>query len=121
MKQILGGGKRGQILVTGALIVSVIGLFGGLALIPVVSPSAGAQVADTLRPILGPQPVANMESASFWIQDHVNQFLSRLNGGKLQIALSQDPTSSSTAQTIPIHNGNGTLKGAASTPDNGVT
>jgi hypothetical protein len=107
--------------------VSFIGLFGALSVIPAVSPSTGAQVADAFRAVLGPQPVANIESVSFWIQDNANQFLSKQNGGKLQIALNhnnvQPPTeriitaASVLAQSKTI----GAQKDAAPTPSNVVT
>jgi hypothetical protein len=82
MKQTLGGRKSRWVRAIIAMIVSFIILLGALAVIPMVSPSTGAHVADVLRSLLGPQPVANIESVSFWIQDNVNQFISTRNGGK---------------------------------------
>ena len=126
MKQTLGGRKRGWTRVIGALIVSFIGLLGALAVIPAVSPSAGAQVADVLRAVLGPQPVANIESVSFWMQDTINRFLSKQNGGKLQITLNQNNVQSSTQQTIaaapnPAPNNTATQKDTLPLSDNAVT
>ena len=125
MKQILEGRKRGWGRGIVALIVSFIGLFGALAVIPSVSPSAGAQVADALRSVLGPQPVADIESVSFWMQDTVNQFLSKQNGGKLQIALNQNTVQPSTHHVLaaaPISAKNNSLlqKSAPSLTDNAV-
>ena len=102
-----------------AVIVSFVGLFGALAVIPAVSPSAGAQAADALRSVLGPQPVADIESVSFWMQDTVNQFISKQNGGKLQIALNKNNVQPSTQQAIaaiPI-----SAKNNTSLLDNAVT
>jgi hypothetical protein len=127
MKKTMGGRKRGWAGAIGALIMSFVGLFGALAIIPAVSPSAGAQVADALRAVLGPQPVANIESVSFWMQDNINQFLSARNGGKLQITLNQNNVQQLTQQTIaeaPIsvkNNNAGTQKNAAPMSDNAVT
>ncbi|MGE5376915.1 MAG: phosphodiester glycosidase family protein [Bacteroidota bacterium] len=68
---------------------AVICLFGALAILPALSPAMGAQVADALRAVLGPQPVGNMESVSFRMQDAINQWIAGRNGGKLQIAVNQ--------------------------------
>ena len=69
---------------------AVICLFGALAILPALSPAMGAQMADALRAVLGPQPVGNMESISFRMQDAINQWIASHNGGKLQIAVNQD-------------------------------
>src|SRR5512141_1501796 len=45
-----------------------------LVAIPVISPRAGADMADTLRSIVGPEPVAALESLSFQVQDVFNRF-----------------------------------------------
>jgi hypothetical protein len=95
MKKTLEGRKHGWLKIVGALTASLFCLFAALAVIPAVSPSTGALVADALRSALGPQPVANIESVSFWIQDNINQFLSSQNGGKVQIALNQTGVQSS--------------------------
>jgi hypothetical protein len=126
MKHTLGGRKHGWVRVIGAVITSFIGLLGALAVIPAVSPATGAQVADMLRSMLGPQPVADIESVSFWIQDTVNQFLSKQNGGKLQITLNQNNLQPSTRQTIAavpilVQNNSVPKKNTLPTPDNAVT
>ena len=123
MKKILGGRKPGwAVLAIGIVSVSCIGLFVALAVIPAVSPTAGAQVADALRAVLGPQPVANIESVSFWMQDNINQFLSAHNGGKLQIALNQSSVQSSTQQTSTgLSNNTGAQTDAALKSDIAVT
>jgi hypothetical protein len=121
MKNFSGGRQRGWLKTISALIVSVFGLLGALAVIPAVSPSTGAQVADALRAMLGPQPVADIESVSFWMQDNINQFLSTRNGGKLQISLNQvkaeTPIQQTAAITSPIsvHSNNGGTKNATLT------
>lgn len=60
-----------------------------IAIVPAVSPATGAQMADLLRSVLGPQPVADIESVSFWMQDNINQFISMYNGGKVQLTVQQ--------------------------------
>ena len=66
-------------------------LFGVVVILPAVSPASGAQVADFLRAVMGPQPVADLESVSFRIKDAINQYLSVHNGGKAQISIYQPP------------------------------
>ncbi len=58
-----------------------------LAIIPVISPSAGAQTADVLRALLGPSIVASIETASFRIQDAANQRLYALTGSRPGISV----------------------------------
>jgi len=130
MQQTLRVRKFGRAKALGAIMTSIIGLLGALAIIPAVSPSTGAQAADLLRAILGPQPVADIESVSFWMQDTYNQFISRHNGGKLQIELNQNSAqTSSTQQTIvatldPAKNKNNAIPQNDATPppdDNAAT
>ena len=64
-------------------------LFGVVVILPAVSPASGAQVADLLRSVVGPQPVADIESVSFRIKDAINQYLSVHDGGKAQISIYQ--------------------------------
>jgi Phosphodiester glycosidase len=71
----------------------------GVIVLPAVSPSAGARGADLLRSVLGPRPVATLESVSFQIQDTFNRFLSSVNGGKPQISIDQQNL---TQQSAPI-------------------
>ncbi len=80
--------RRGKFIVL--VIGTVIGLFGALVILPAVSPAMGAQVADTLRAVLGPQAVGNIESISFRMADAINQWIASQNGGKLQIAVNQN-------------------------------
>ncbi len=64
-------------------------LFGVVVMLPAVSPASGAQAADLLRSVMGPQPVADLESVSFRIKDAIYQYISAHNGGKIQISLNQ--------------------------------
>ena len=79
-----------------------------LAIVPAVFPGFSAETADVLRAIVGPQPVALLESISFKLQDQLNQLRSTLNGGKPQIIFSQLPdqvqpsaTSNSPTSVLP--------------------
>jgi Phosphodiester glycosidase len=56
-----------------------------LAALPVLSPGLGASVADALRAVVGPGPVAEVESISFQLQDVANQVRYRLTGGQPQM------------------------------------
>jgi len=94
MNQILGREKKRTkhrvANVIGAMALLFVGLFGILAIVPAVSPATGAQIADMIRSVAGPQPVAALESVSFRIQDTFNQFLSTHNGGQKKISLSMN-------------------------------
>jgi hypothetical protein len=81
---------RGWVYLFGILLFFAIVIIGAVAIIPAVSPSAGAEVADLLRSVLGPRPVAAIESVSFRMQDSINGFIAAQNGEKLQISIRQD-------------------------------
>lgn len=66
--------------------------FGLLVIVPTVSPTTGASVADMLRSIVGPRPVAALESGSLAVQDVINRLLSVENGGQRAITLAQTPS-----------------------------
>jgi hypothetical protein len=85
-------------IVAGFFAFLIAGLMGVLVIVPAVSPSAGAQVADMIRSVAGPQPVADLESVSFQIQDSINQFISAHNGGQKAISLVQANTGQNTPQ-----------------------
>ncbi len=70
-------------------LILVLSLCAALAIVPAVFPGFGAETADLLRAIVGPQPVALLESISFRMQDQLNQLHSRVNGGKTEISFSQ--------------------------------
>ncbi len=72
-----------------------------LAIVPVISPSTGADVADLLRSIVGPAPVAALESVSYRFQDAFNQFRSQASGGQSEIQWSSQPQSNPDTITIP--------------------
>jgi hypothetical protein len=67
-------------------IAAVMLMCGGLVFIPVVSPSAGAAMADWLRSIIGPEAVAEIESVSFKLQDTFNQTRYQVSGGQAQVS-----------------------------------
>ncbi len=70
----------------GIIIVVVLGLLAAvLAALPALSPGIGASVADKLRAVIGPEPVAQLESASFRIQDVFDRLRFRLTGGRPQL------------------------------------
>ena len=64
-------------------------LFGLVVVLPAASPATGAQAADLLRSVLGPQGAADIEGVSFRIKDVIYQFISAHNGDKVQITVSQ--------------------------------
>ncbi len=70
----------------------LVGLLGLLVVIPAVSPNTGANVADWIRGVVGPRPVAFLEGESLSIQDTINQLLAAHDGGKQQISLLPNPT-----------------------------
>ncbi len=75
--------KRLRIFVVGFIVVSI--LFCGLMAIPIVSPAAGAAIADGLRSIIGPEAVAEIESFQFKLQDTFNRARYQVSGGQAQI------------------------------------
>lgn len=83
------------------LILLGVVLLGVLVILPAVSPTSGAQAADLLRSVLGPQPVGDLESISFRIKDAINRTLSDKNGGEVQISIYQPTPLSPTV--IPGH------------------
>jgi len=105
--------KHFKLKLISSLILSCLALFGVVVVLPAVSPASGAQVADLLRSVLGPQPVADIESVSFQIKDAINQYISEHNGGKVQISIFQ-PTAflpSVTARVL-LPTGNAPVQGA---------
>ncbi len=82
-------GKPWWISIVAGVLVFCIGAFVMLAAIPAISPAAGAETADVLRSVIGPAPVAVIESVSFTLQDQFNQLRSKANGGQAGITFSQ--------------------------------
>src|SRR5258707_10572686 len=72
----------GRILIAGILICFL--AVGTLAIVPAAFPGFGADMADLLRSIFGPQPGAILEGASFQLHDKLNHFCSQIGGGKAQ-------------------------------------
>jgi hypothetical protein len=58
-------------LVSGALLT-------GLVVVPMISPETGASVADALQRIVGPEPVGELETISFAVQDIYNPAIEEL-------------------------------------------
>ena len=76
------------IVISTAILTILVSLLIILTVVPILSPAAGADMADMLRAVVGPAPVAVLESGSFQLQDKLNQFRSQINGGLSQIVLS---------------------------------
>jgi hypothetical protein len=90
IRKVLAGG-RGWAILAGAIAGLLAGALALVAILPAVSPGAGAQMADAIRAVLGPGPVASLESTSFTIQDAYNQFVAAHDGGQKAISLAQAP------------------------------
>jgi hypothetical protein len=78
------------IIIVGVLVLCL--MTASLAIVPAINPSFGAETADVLRAVVGPQSVALLESVSFKLQDQLNQLRSTINGGKALITFSQPST-----------------------------
>jgi len=70
---------------SGIVVVVFCLMVATLAALPVLSPGLGASVADALRAVVGPGPVAEVESISFQLQDVANRVRYRLTGGQPQM------------------------------------
>ena len=81
-----------------AFVAIVILAAGSLVAVPIVSPSAGAAMADWLRGIIGPEAVAEIESVAFQLQDVFNRARYQASGGQAQISWA-DPTVTVTQPT----------------------
>jgi len=66
--------KWSRKLILGFLIF-IIGSVAILVVVPAVSPAVGANMADFLRTVFGPQPVALLESVSFHLHDTISRYL----------------------------------------------
>jgi hypothetical protein len=71
-----------------------------LVVIPAISPATGATVADMLRTMLGPQPVAILESISLQAQDVINRVRYQVTGGQLQMTWA-DTEQAQVADVLP--------------------
>ncbi|MGB8648519.1 MAG: phosphodiester glycosidase family protein [Anaerolineae bacterium] len=80
--------KWRRMILTATAIILGIGLLGlvTLAVLPALSPTAGAAVADQLRAWVGPEPVAELESLSFQFQDALNQIRYRTGNEQPQLS-----------------------------------
>jgi hypothetical protein len=84
----------------------VVVLLACIVAVPVLSPATGAQMADTLRSIFGSQPVADLESLSFQIQDVFNRARYQTTGAQPQLSfadtsLTAEPTIAQVATRAP--------------------
>jgi hypothetical protein len=74
--------------------IFLVGFFFVLVAVPAVSPATGAGMADLLREILGPRPVAVLESVSFRLHDMLNRNLSHASAPQINWDASMQPTPS---------------------------
>lgn len=115
----LPAGKRKWAILAGGVALLLIIALGTMAILPAISPTAGAAMADALRSVVGPQPVADLESASFAIQDTVNQIVAAHNGGQKAISLAQDAVAASLptpiVHVVPggVNTGSRTVQGSS--------
>jgi hypothetical protein len=86
------GAKFGWGILAGWITVSLIGILSLLAVVPAVWPTMGAQIADAIRAVVGPKPVAVLEGGSLAIQDAINRIVSAHDGGQKTISLAQTNT-----------------------------
>ncbi len=80
--------RRRWMMLLGGVLISLFVSTAGLTIVPAAFPALGANMADFLRTMVGPQPVARLESLSFALHDNLNRALSTDNGGKPQIGWS---------------------------------
>ncbi len=92
--------RRGWVRALKITLVIFVLMFVGLVGIPIVSPSAGAAIADGLRSIIGPEAVAAIESVSFQIQDVFNQARYQVSGGQAQVTWA-DPVADGSSNAAP--------------------
>lgn len=78
--------------VTALVGVACFAFLGGLVVIPVISPAAGAQMADALRSIFGVRLVSDLESTSFQIQDMYNRTRYQVSGEKPNLSFASTPS-----------------------------
>lgn len=71
-------------------------MVAALVVVPILSPSAGASMADALRSVVGPEPVAALESFAFQVQDVINRARYQASGGQPQLTWA-NPASTPTA------------------------
>lgn len=82
--------------IAGVIFILLIGLIGLIAVVPAVSPTTGAQVADWIRNVVGPRPVAILEGRYLAIQDAYSRFMAAHDGGQQTISLAQPPAATYT-------------------------
>jgi hypothetical protein len=87
-------------LLTATLAIGIV-LGATLAVLPAVFPAFGAETADFLRPIIGLDSVAKLESASFKLHDQLDRVLYSGIEAKPKISFS-DPKQAATAAPLLI-------------------
>ena len=85
-----------------SIIVVVVLAVGSLVAVPIISPSAGAAMADWLRGIIGPEAVAEIESVAFQLQDVFNRTRYQVSGGQSQLSWDDSGTPVPQPATRPI-------------------
>jgi len=78
-------GRRWWVTLLAAGFILFFALTAILTIVPAAFPGMGANVADGLRAVIGPKPVAELESLSFGLHDEINRFISTFSGGQPQI------------------------------------
>ncbi len=91
-------------------------MLAALVALPVLSPSTGAFVADTLRAVAGPTPVAALESISSRILDVVNRLRYEATGGQPQLTWTTETLPTPTP-SLPV---SGSVKPAAPAAPSGA-
>ena len=106
--------KRSQhnwtIILISGILTFLLSLLILLTVVPILSPSAGGDMADMLRTIVGPGPVAVLESVSFQLQDLFNQVRYQISGEQSQFAFSDQPQSQVIPTLAPINSSAGSLQ-----------
>ena len=88
-----------------------------LTVVPAAFPAVGATMADFLREVVGPQPVAMLESLSYRLHDTLSRSLYR--DGSLQIQWSESAPLKQTSD-LSVSHGHGSLASISAGKDNSV-
>lgn len=92
--------KRWFVFIVSVLIFLFAALISVIVIVPAISPSIGAQAADLIRSVVGPQPVADLETISFRLQDVINKYRSSTDGGQPQISFDQKTNTQPTVHIL---------------------
>jgi hypothetical protein len=91
-------------------------LIAGLVALPRVSPMTSAAVADGLQQLLGPGPVAELETISFELQDWLTGLTYRLTGRERDLSWASTSEPVNTAKPLPIATATETVAPTQSDP-----